>query len=100
MKTRRGFVSNSSTTSFCIFGIAIDEENDLWSEARKVGLEQDYYSEFCDGPRQVIGLSYSKIGDDETGAQFKRRVIDLVKSIHPEADESAFGHHEDAYRDG
>jgi len=100
MKTRRGFVSNSSTTSFCIFGIAIDDENCLWSEARKAGLEQDYYNEYHDGPRQVIGLSYEKIGDDETGAQFKQRVIDLVKTIYPQADESAFGHHKDAYRDG
>ena len=98
MRIRRGFVSNSSTTSFCVYGTTVPEENDVWSEARKIGLEVDYYNEYTDGDRQVVGISYSEIRDDETGAEFKARVEALVRQILPDATD--FGHHEDAYRDG
>jgi len=99
MRIRRGFVSNSSTTSFCIYGTTVPEDKELsWSEVKALGLTTDYYNEYCDGDRQVIGLAFSEIEDDETGAEFKARVEGLIKQLLPEATE--FGHHEDAYRDG
>ena len=78
MKIRQGFVSNSSTTSFCIYGAEADGifhdnddngDNDAWSTCEKMGLDynQDDYSSW-------VGLEWSSMRDDETGAQFKARV--------------------------
>lgn len=86
MKIRQGFVSNSSTTSFCIYGTRMsapyDEEREeqdeyydsceeMWETCEKAGLEchsapwdSDFY----------VGLPWDSIRDDETGAQFKARV--------------------------
>jgi len=101
MKTRPGFVSNSSTTSFCIYGAKtfVDEENydgDLYTELGKVGLDT-HYSEW-DG--HYIGASWDTIGEDETGAQFKQRVEEEVMKIDPSLEPNAFGTYEEAYRDG
>lgn len=76
MKIRNGFVSNSSTSSFCIFGIYLEnyqgDEYDIEKKAKELGLEMHYppYS----GP--AIGRSFCTIKDDETGAQFKQSVRD------------------------
>ncbi len=97
MKIRQGFVSNSSTTSFCLYGVGIDK--DLWNEAREHGLEFEPYSEYSD-KEYALGLSWHKICDSETGAEFKQRVRDLVRKALPDAKDEEFGNQEDAYRDG
>ena len=127
MKIRHGFVSNSSTTSFCIYGAGgenldcedgIDEiiyvfnkmddnkfqefveyanksslSDELKEKFAKKNFDEelicyidsdygyffkgchnhgyDYYSGF--------GKSWAKIGDDQTGKQFKEEIEDVVK---------------------
>jgi hypothetical protein len=73
-------VSNSSTTSFCIYGTATDEY--VRSEAIKAGLTCEYFNEYAE-KECAVGIPWSEIQDDETGAEFKARVETLVKGILP-----------------
>jgi len=82
MKIRRGFVSNSSSTSFCIYGTYIrmsgDEKHELYDAAEKTGLStrNDQY-----GDGLYIGRNWSSIGDDETGKEFKESTQLMVNSL-------------------
>ena len=75
MKIRNGFVSNSSSSSFCIYGIDVgDNRADVEAYEDKIkdlnlNLEVHYgeYSKF-------LGRSWSAIGDDETGKAFKNSI--------------------------
>jgi len=83
MKIRQGFVSNSSTSSFCIYGIKLDNYKE--EIIKKLNLECDYYddiiaaiqkidecnelecfSAYCGGSH-FLGKEWYKIKDDETG---------------------------------
>jgi hypothetical protein len=97
MKVRRGFVSNSSTTSFCIYGAFVDTDEELmYDKCYEADLE--CYSYPYDRGYWV-GLDWACIRDDETGAQFKARVegklFELFK-VRPEDCST----HEEAWRDG
>lgn len=93
MKVRNGFVSNSSTTSFCIYGTHIDlndvrkflRKNDLFTEINPDEIEDDYdlidkvtnsskyLVHITDNDGGVfIGRDYWSLKDDETGGQFKK----------------------------
>ena len=90
MKTRQGFVSNSSTSSFLIFGTSVPYDDTLYTkltrgehpEASELTIEVPY-----EYGSMYIGLSWDEVKDDETGAQFKQRAKDLVLSIYPAAKE-------------
>lgn len=83
MKTRTGFVSNSSSQSFCIYGTYINnsdannlgkpENQDLmdWAESLETTLSLNY-PPYSDG--FYIGKNWDSIGDNETGNQFKLSV--------------------------
>jgi hypothetical protein len=90
MKIRTGFVANSSTSSFMMYGVCIDydpegnEEDedgdfefDYYSETEKVGLDH-HHPEYSD---HFIGISMSQIGDDETGKQFKDKTTKKVNEF-------------------
>ncbi len=99
MKIRQGFVSNSSTTSFCIYGARVsvpevledpdDEDSDYIDDYETVeklcgenGLD---YAEW-DGSF-IVGLKPWDMHEDETYAQFKQRVEDaLLKAFNTNPD--------------
>jgi len=94
MKIRNGFVSNSSSSSFCIYGAYINSSDfekfgmpegaDVWDWAEGLdvpGLEthsSDYDYGF------YIGRSWSSVKDDETGLQFKESVEKAIKEAFGE----------------
>ena len=98
MKVRNGFVSNSSSSSFIIYGVCKEkselteiieslpqDEQDAINDGEAVsefwnpvGLDvvEDYeYGEL------YIGRSWDSIDDDETGAQFKESVNAKLSQI-------------------
>ena len=87
MKTRSGFVSNSSASSFCILGIRLDKDesfnrdefDDLSERAKSVGLEvgspPDEYA------RYVVGISARKLPMDKTINEMITIISEKLKSI-------------------
>jgi len=79
MKIRKGFVSNSSSTSFCIYGTWVENtQEDLYDIAKKLKLF--VCSDQHDGGL-YIGRSWSDIFDDETGRQFRATTQAMVDEL-------------------
>ena len=163
MKYRQGFVSNSSSSSFLIYGVCVErdelaarliegpwteavlakanaslawsrqsqaeyaakaaadpsfkyysyevredyasfaeyfvEEDNKWDAIYSLAGEIDGKSEcpFEDGTT-YFGISWDKVGDDETGRQFKARVEQILKDMFGEGLEC--GTFEEAWRNG
>ena len=116
MKIRQGFVSNSSTTSFCIYGICL-EKDDLLEKIKpeiKEKVDEEYREDVYEIIEEVqdkvsvhsiyddeiyIGLSFTLIQDDETGAQFKERVKKAIGEFM-NIEGLEFGTYQEAWRDG
>ena len=105
MKIRAGFVSNSSSSSFCIYGAWVSADSvkkllsaeDLkyieevegganWAIAEvghSIPLFYHYEGESYRDPDEccAFGKSYQSIGDDETGKQFKKRVQKKLEEV-------------------
>jgi hypothetical protein len=83
MKIRLGFVSNSSSCSFCIYGIAIDKstanEGELEEKTTDSLLRLEYGEH--EGWSYYIGRNWDSIKDDETGAQFKKSIEDEIERL-------------------
>lgn len=85
MKRRNGFVSNSSSTSFCIFGVIIDDawgdvEDAVWKNGGEKSLMVErgvdtYYD------TNFIGVDPNEIRDSETFGEFKIRVSKSISDI-------------------
>jgi len=93
MKIRMGFVSNSSSCSFLIYGAMIEECTD---EMETWCYDNDYT---CSSPYDdecYVGKSWDSIGDDETGKQFKEKVEVALRKLGLDD----FGTHEEAWRNG
>jgi len=103
MKIRNGFVSNSSSSSFLIYGVHLDDIETLISnleltDDEKNSLEAEgdwylseildgkdldglnYYSAY-DGESKYLGRSWSCVGDDETGFEFKNSIQKKIDSL-------------------
>lgn len=81
MKVRAGFVSNSSSTSFCVVGIAVPsdeyEEKLDFSELEsnlniRYGID-NYYD--C----VIIGKSIESMNDNQTLHEFKKEVLKMIQ---------------------
>jgi hypothetical protein len=101
VKTRTGFVSNSSTSSFLIYGIMLSDK-DLYEWELPKGLKQyTRYDDSC----AYLGASPVSGADDETFRQFKTRVEASVRACcadnnSPLPEDAAFRWQEDAWYDG
>jgi len=83
MKIRSGFVSNSSSSSFLIYGTYIDADvmdcNKVEEKLKGSDFEIEYGEDSSYGV--YIGESWDNIGDDETGFQFKKRITEELQKI-------------------
>lgn len=79
MKIRSGFVSNSSSSSFCILGVEVDNEtydkvNDLPYDKRTSSTLDTETSISYEG-QYYLGYNPGKMSDGETLSQFKDRIV-------------------------
>lgn len=100
MKVSVGFISNSSSSSFVLYGAAFDAET--VEEFVKANLSSDVKKlrdlEYCaNNVAERLGLSYEldyesdtpyyfglhpmKIGDEETGKQFREKIQTALKTL-------------------
>ena len=88
MKIREGFVSNSSSTSFCIYGAPISyrdmDKVEEWMET--CGLNKIFVVKCTDDDAAYVGREFKTIGDEETGAAFKKNVVDVLEKMSRELD--------------
>jgi len=98
MKVRNGFVSNSSTSSFLIYGVQIEDLSDIEDVIEKLNLSEDAQDDRYEIAEALtkdttlsyncpfdygvyIGKSWAEIEDDETGASFKKSIKKEIENI-------------------
>lgn len=110
MKIRNGFVSNSSSSSFCIFGLYLDDtqRNAVCSDGYE--LNEDVVAKLkaagCEGVDIVhgqdsayIGRSITGMGLDETRRQFEDSIRKAIDLLFPGEGVNC-GVHEESWYDG
>ena len=107
MKLRQGFVSNSSSTSFCAYGVCIDfdeikrmgtvsiSDYDKIQEAMEKVLDQSNLDYAFGEEYAYIGLPYEDLKDNETGKQFKERAMNNFKGLKKYLDLDPLVHEDD-----
>jgi hypothetical protein len=104
MKVRNGFVSNSSSSSFCLYGTSLETDELKQAYANVFGKsendeddedEYDSLYEMCAELADKVGLSYEVDGecgyyyfgqyynsapDDKTFGQFRNEIKEIIKT--------------------
>jgi len=78
MKIRTGFVSNSSSSSFCIFGVYENLTEDMIDALEDAGFS--VYDPF-DSSEKYAGMDCHKMEMDETRRQFEDRVTKKLEEL-------------------
>jgi hypothetical protein len=86
MKIRNGFVSNSSTSSFCIYGTTIDcSLISDWQDIDPDDLKTDLLVHADGDGDYYIGRKFNQLKDTETGLEFKTRTHQDIINLLQEA---------------
>jgi hypothetical protein len=109
-----GFVSNSSTSSFCIYGTSFDFKKVKANHANDEDFNEDDFR--YDGIESLaeaaglevhhtdydwyVGMQWDEIGDDETGSQFKQRVKESIQKFLGSSDDITLNTIEEAWYNG
>lgn len=96
MKIRNGFVSNSSSSSFLIYGCMVSEEVADKAEEMKDVKFDVFYGEY---ETYYLGLSWDDVKDDQTGKGFKESIEKSIKDAF-EDEEFSFGTFSEAWYNG
>ena len=104
MKVRLGFVSNSSSSSFLIYGSLIEEDNSIFDIKEFADDPMCYCEQHdleCHSPwdsEYYVGKSWDGIKDNQTGKEFKEEVEETIKEMNSAI--NTFGTFSEAWRDG
>jgi len=86
MKIRKDFVTNSSSTSYCVVGVCRDAltlpngVDDTYEYCQENKLQ---FSSVNEEEFGVAGLDIGNMKDDETLREFKQRILDLLVKAFP-----------------
>jgi len=105
-KYRNGFVSNSSTSSFCIYGCYLGDSDsnpnnwdalidEISDKIKNTDLEI-HHTEYG----AFVGREFTTIKDNETGGEFKKGVTDKILEILPDKKKEDVGTVEQAWYNG
>lgn len=85
MKFRNGFVSNSSSSSFAVWGAFIRVGDYDEYETISEGLPRGFASHYIDGGDVVVGLHAGKVFDFMQQSETKDQVLARIRAILREA---------------
>lgn len=111
MKIRLGFVSNSSSTSFCIYGLCLEgsKAKEIFKVENVHNLDSVIPGEsglnYVAGQESYyvyLGRPWSSVEDDETGLQFRTSILQNLKKLLPDQELSfeKLGTHEESWYNG